>query len=572
MNDPSWGWSRRRVLGAGLTAPWWLTSCQPLANSVVLPAGVQGGWVGAKMDRAHAWRDGAWRKAQPTLGVRRVHTLIVGAGVAGLSAARALMQAGIDDIAVLDLEDVAGGNARGHTLHGLACPLGAHYLPMPGHHAVDVAQWLEQEGIIQWQHGRWVADERNLCHAPHERLFMPKHPGPASSADAALTRSPHAGQWQEGLLPMMGQDARTLAQYQRFAKDVADAARSGGFAMPTHAVPWTSALADLDQQSFARWLDQRGYDSPALRWMLDYVCLDDYGAGTACVSAWAGLHYFASRHGFDAPDAAERTHDAVLTWPQGNAYLTERLARPLGDRWHAGHVACSVTPSRQEVRVSTWHPATQRTHQWAAQHVVLAVPLHVALRLWDAPPAALSTIAPLMQHAPWLVSNILLKEPLLDRPGVPMAWDNVVYGSKTLGYVNARNQNLAQPAGPQLLTHYWALGGQSFADSMANRQALMQQSWADWVAQVVADLAPVHPDLSAKVQQIDLMRWGHAMAVPTPGLRGHAALAALLQPQGRVHLAHSDLSAYSVFEEAFTHGARAARHILQADGNPRRMA
>ena len=31
-----------------------------------------------------------------------------------------------------------------------------------------------------------------------------------------------------------------------------------------------------------------------------------------------------------------------------------------------------------------------------------------------------------MQYAPWLVSNVLLKEGLRDRSGVARAWDNVV--------------------------------------------------------------------------------------------------------------------------------------------------
>lgn len=46
------------------------------------------------------------------------------------------------------------------------------------------------------------------------------------------------------------------------------------------------------------------------------------------------------------------------------------------------------------------------------------------------------------------------------------------------------------------------------------------------------------------------------MSAPVPGLRRHAALAALQtqQPGQRLHFAHSDLSGYSVFEEAFTQG------------------
>jgi hypothetical protein len=45
--------------------------------------------------------------------------------------------------------------------------------------------------------------------------------------------------------------------------------------------------------------------------------------------------------------------------------------------------------------------------------------------------------------------------------------------------------------------------------------------------------------------------------VPVPGLRSAGALRALASPQPRIHFAHSDLSAYSVFEEALYQGTRA---------------
>jgi hypothetical protein len=37
-------------------------------------------------------------------------------------------------------------------------------------------------------------------------------------------------------------------------------------------------------------------------------------------------------------------------------------------------------------------------------------------------------------QAPWLVANVQLKAALLDMPGAPPSWDNVVYGSAALGY------------------------------------------------------------------------------------------------------------------------------------------
>lgn len=546
-----------------------LSACHHAAP-VSLRPDVQGGWVGAHVDRGHAWRD-AQAPGAACAPPRRVHTLIIGAGVAGLSAARSLMRAGLDDLAVLDLEDQPGGNARGHLVRGLPCPLGAHYLPMPGPDATEVAQWLEEVGLIRHEHGQWVGDERHLCHSPQERLFIPD----LKQDKPGLWR----GQWREGLLPQQGLSVDDLAQYRRFSQDVRTAARELGFAMPTFKRAWHAGLSALDQQSFAQWLRAKGYTSRPLLWLLDYACRDDYGAGIGRVSAWAGLHYFASRHGFELPGQGD-THDAVLTWPEGNGWLTRQLARDLGERVRTGQVALLVEASRHEVAVQSWHVGHQCRHTWLAQQVILCVPLFVAQRLLRAPLPPLNEMAPRMAYAPWLVSNVLLSKAFTDRPGMPLSWDNVPYTNEgvdgvpmpTLGYVDARHQSLAQVTGPMLLTHYWALGGQDAAQGQAMRSALLKGSWQDWAQHVLADLSRIHPDLPGLVQQMDLMRHGHAMSIPAPGVRGHAALAALSEPQGRLHFAHGDLSAYSVFEEAFTHGVRAARQVLAASGMARRMA
>jgi hypothetical protein len=129
----------------------------------------------------------------------------------------------------------------------------------------------------------------------------------------------------------------------------------------------------------------------------------------------------------------------------------------------------------------------------------------------------------------------------------------VRYGSSSLGYVDAGHQGLspmATPGRPRVLTAYQSL-------PRAQRQALLSEPWTAWAERVIAELTPMHADLPERLQRIDLMRYGHAMAVPTPGQRGSAALAALRAMRGRVRFAHADLVGCSVFEEAFTLGTAA---------------
>ena len=512
---------RRSVLLSALAA-----GCTPDAPTL------QGGWVGTHPERGHRLREPPRRADGP---LRKARVVIVGAGIAGLACARALTQRGIDDIALLELEDQPGGNSRGHVLAGTPCPLGAHYLPVPGPQSGEIYRLLEELGLVQQQFGRAVWDDRFLCHSPQERLFID-------------------GEWREGLLPPSDSLA-TLAQYRRFAEQVTQAQRTLGFAMPSHRARWTPAHAALDAQSFAAWLESQQLTAPRLRWYLDYCCRDDYGAPAAEVSAWAGLHYFASRHGFHPPgdEAAER--DPVLTWPQGNGWLSAQLAAPLRERIHPGRVVLRATESREGVELLAWDEARGTPERWLARQVVFAVPLFVAARLIDRP--ALQAAASLMQYSPWLTANLALREPLLDRPGAPLAWDNVSFGQAGLGYVNARHQAFDPTPQPPRLTAYLAL-------PRAQRSELLTQPWQHWAGVVSAELAATHPDLAPKLARIDLCRFGHAMPIPVPGLRAHPALAALRQGSGRLAFAHADLAGYSVFEEAYTAGIEAAAVTARA--------
>ena len=189
---------------------------------------------------------------------------------------------------------------------------------------------------------------------------------------------------------------------------------------------------ELDAQPFASWLDQRQLNDVQLRWYLDYCCRDDYGAGTAEVSAWAGLHYFASRHGFHPPGAESGEREAVLTWAEGNAWLVDRMAEAIPGRIHTGRTVLRVEAGRHEVEIQAWNEKTDAPERWIAQQVVLATPLFISNKLTGGALPALQAAAAQVQYAPWLVTNLQLSAPLLQRLGAPLSWDNVIYGSPAL--------------------------------------------------------------------------------------------------------------------------------------------
>jgi monoamine oxidase len=505
-----------------------LASMAALAAGCDRTAPVTGGFAGASHERGHLLRQAAVGAGAATP-AGRTQVLILGAGVAGLAAARALRQRGIEDFVLLELEDQAGGNSRATQLQGIACPLAAHYLPVPGDAAREVQELLEELGLRRRVAGRWTYDERHLCHSPQERLYF-------------------NGRWQDGLLPTEGVGPQTLAQYRAFAQEVDAASRAAPFALPRAGrTPAPSHLA-LDAQTFAAWLAARGLSDPQLLWYLDYCCRDDYGVGPAQVSAWAGLHYFAARHGFQPPGTGAVEREAVLTWPEGNAWLAGALARPLGDRVRGGQVVLRVAEQRHGVEVDAFDSARRQRVRWQADRCIVALPAFVAARVVENPPDALRQRAARTRYAPWLVANLHLRAPLhTPRGGSPLAWDNVIYGSAGLGYVVATHQSLNPMPGPTVLTWYLAPGE-------AQRAQLLERPWAAWRDLILAELAGPHPELPKLVTQVEVARYGHAMAIPVPG-----TLALGGPPAGgsRLAFAHADWAGYSIFEEAFTLGHRA---------------
>ena len=519
------------------------------------PHAIEGGFAGDAHERGHLLR-APWPTRAPDV-LRGVHTLIAGGGIAALAAARALRLDGHDDFAMLELEDAAGGNSRAAEVLGIACPQGAHYLPVPGDDAREVQDWLQELGLRRRVAGRWTYDERTLCHSPQERLFF-------------------NGQWQDGLLPVQGVGAATLAQYRRFAQAASAVQQAARYAIPVQRSDFAPVQLAQDAIYFEAWLGQHGITDPHLLWYLDYCCRDDFGAGIKAVSAWAGLHYFASRHGFRAPGdgGAEGDDAGLLTWPQGNGWLSQQLAAPLGGRLHTGRVVGRIVQQRHGVTVDAIDAASGRLERWQARQVVVALPVWVAARVLDPLPDAVRLRAASLRSAPWLVANLRLRAPLHERPGgAAPSWDNVLYGSAGLGYVDAMHQSLQPVPGPTVLTYYRALG-----DAPNGRADLLERTWTYWRDAILAELAAPHPDLAAKLLRIDITRHGHAMAVPVPGtlsqirrLRLPDQRAQLSKSQHlsalrfadapRLAFAHADWSGYSVFEEAFTLGHAAGQAL-----------
>jgi phytoene dehydrogenase-like protein len=525
---------RRREVLRGLAALA-ATSCRGHARG----RRIEGSIVGGARGRGHQLRDGFRPKPDRW---EEVPVAVVGGGVAGLTAAWRLERAGLRDFTVLELEDVPGGTSRSGANAVTPYPWGAHYVPVPDAGNAPLLRLLEEVGAVSGRDaaGRPLYAEEVLCREPQERLF-------------------YRGEWFEGLYPRIGASAADVRQLRELEADMRkwsawrDDAGRRAFALPREKGSDDPRVRELDAHSLADYLDARGWTSPRLRWFAEYACRDDFGASLGETSAWAGIHYYAARIERAGGESAE-----LLTWPEGNGRLVRHLAGVAGPRLRTGALVTEVRPARGGAEI-VYANAAGEIVGLRARAVVFALPRFLVPHVVTGAP----NLAHEFAYGSWMVANLTLRGRPQGR-GFPLAWDNVLYDSPSLGYVVATHQT-GRDHGATVFTYYRPFVE---ADTRAVRTRLLETSWQQWVDAILADLAPAHPDLASLVDRVDVYLWGHAMVRPRPGFLWSDALRAAAQPMGPVHFAHTDLSGMALFEEAQYWGLRAAEQVLAAIGHP----
>lgn len=501
--------------------------------------------IGASDAVGHRIRDGF--RPEPAPGAwRDVEVLIVGGGIAGLSAARKLKQAGRTDFVLLELEPEVGGTSRSGTSPVVAYPWGAHYIPAPHKENVPLVELLSEMGVIEGSdaHGEPIIAEQHYCRDPQERIHF-------------------KGKWYEGLYLRTGANADDLRQFAAFKKEIAywaewrDGKGRPAFSIPVALGSDDPVVRDLDRLSMADWMASKGFTSARLKWYVEYACRDDYGAMLGLTSAWAGLFYFASRANKGGEDAQE-----LIVWPEGNGRLVSHLRKTVNDRIRTGVAVVDIVPIEAEkatrADVFAFDTKTNEALGFRAKHVIFAAPQFMTRALIrpfrETPPAHIKDF----EYGAWMVANLHLSNHPNTTSGYPMCWDNVLYESPSLGYVTATHQT-EQDRGPTVLTYYYPLCD---ADPKQSRAKLLAGDWNAWSSVALTDLKRAHGNIRALTERLDVMRWGHAMIRPHPGFVWGGALEKARQPFKNIHFANTDLSGVALFEEAFYHGNRAAGEVL----------
>ena len=500
------------ILGAGLVA-----GCGERGRGTVT-----GSFVGASHDIGHLLRGGAIPAPSRE---RRMPVVIIGGGIAGLSAGWYLSRNAFQDFEILELENEAGGNARFGKNRVSAYPWGAHYIPLPTKESRFVRELFEELGVITgYTNGEPIYKDEYLCFDPQERLYL-------------------HGRWQEGLVPTLGTSDRDHEDFERF-REIVDGYRARhAFTIPMEFSSREKDLLALDSVSIRDFLNSRALSSPALHWYVNYACRDDYGCDYGDVSAWAGLHYFGSRNVDEG---------SVLTWPEGNGWIVKRLREKLAPHIRPGSLVFRVGDDS----VDYFDVQDKTSTTIRADRIIFACATFQARYLMEK-----SDGIDAFEYAPWMVANLTLDAFPEQRAGAPIAWDNVIYDSDSLGYVVATHQSLRVHQPETVLTYYYPLAG---ASPHSERERLLKTDWQTWTDFILSDLSKPHPEIRKLVRNIDIMRWGHAMVRPRPGFIWGEHRRRFTHPVGRVHFAHSDLSGFSIFEEAQYRGVIAAQWVLES--------
>ena len=446
----------------------------------------------------------------------RIPVVIIGGGIAGLSAAWWMRRLGFDEFVLLELEDAVGGNSRSGRNEISAYPWGAHYVPLPDRRIPLVEELFGELGVVR--EGRW--DSSHLSRDPLIRLFVD-------------------GEWTPGIEPGPSDPQVARDQFDRFWDRIAYYRQGGEFTIP---IRLPSDTAALDSISMKTWMVEHGFFHERLRWYVDYACRDDYGCSYDQASAWAGIHYFSAR-----PESDE----GYLTWPEGNGWIVNRLKEKLARRVRTGTPVRQIRSLNQRLEVITEQIA------YECEAVVFAAPTFLAPYLM---PGLAQQLPPLgsFGYSPWYTANLVIDQPPSEE-GAPPCWENIVYDSDGLGYVIATHQNANAPTSPTVWTYYRAL---THRPPRIGRQSLLDVPWSVRKEEVLSDLERAHPNIRDCVARVDIMRLGHGMIRPCPEFLTSAARQRLADWEGPIQFANSDISGISIFEEALYRGVRAAERVL----------
>jgi monoamine oxidase len=273
--------------------------------------------------------------------------VVVGAGLAGLAAARRLVAEG-QDVVVLEARDRVGGRTEGHVLSdGTPVELGGQWIGPTQNRMYDLVEELGLEPF------RTHNDEGELL------LDLGGRQTRLSSRRGA---TPRLGAFALADL------AQGLARFTRLANRV------------SLTEPWATPDAEvLDGQTFETWI-RRNLRTPTGRSYFRVVCEAVFAAESTDMSLLHALFYAHSGTDLETLISTDRgaQQDRIVG---GSIRIAEAMAASLAERVLLGDPVRTVAQDEHGVRVTT-----RAGESFTGSHVVVTLPPTLAGRLEYDPP------------------------------------------------------------------------------------------------------------------------------------------------------------------------------------------
>jgi monoamine oxidase len=456
---------------------------------------------------------------------RRCDVAIVGAGFAGLTAARELRRAG-KSVLVLEARKRVGGRALNKELAGGdISERGATFVGPTQDHILKLAEDL---GV---------------------RKFPTFNKGDNVYVDSKGDRSTYSDTGPTGSAPpdplILPDLARTVTKLDRMSLDV-----------PVDA-PWDAASAEeWDQQTFASWLLDNS-ERPEFRQLVSSAATRAiFGSEPPDLSLLFVLFYIAASGNEDNPGTFERnfnTRDGAQMWRLvgGSQRLCKKMARALGDRVILRTPVRAISHHQHGVTVHT------RRFDVRAKHVIVAVPPTLAGRIAYHPrlPARRDQLTQRLPQGTLIKATAVYDTPF---------WRDAGLNGSVVSYEGPANTTFddSPPDGSKGVV-FGFIGGnaaRSFADmSKADRRAAVLRNFRKYFGPKAS-----HPREYFETNWSE-RTWtrGCPVAVAGPGTLTQFG-PALRKPVGRIHWAGTETSTFwnGYMDGAVRSGKRAAQEIL----------
>lgn len=445
----------------------------------------------------------------------RVDVVVVGAGFAGLSAARQVAAAG-RSVIVLEARDRVGGLVLNHDLGN---------------------------GEVVEAGGQFIGPTQDRMAALAREYGVDTYPTYATGDLVTIFGGERV---VGGFNPELREEYYALiARLNAMAAEV-----------PVDA-PWTAARArEWDSQTLQTWLDGQ---TPTPEAQAAFASLGDlWGAEPRDVSLLFALFYIAAAGNAQTPGSLERLLDVSggaqeLRFVGGSQLLAQRIADALGDR-----VILSA-PVREIVATRNGVTVTADGHTVAAQRVIVAVPPALAAGIRYEP--ALPTLRAQL-FGRWPMGSTIKVEAIYERP----FWREEGLSGQSFaggGPVRITFDNTPPSGAPGVFFGF--VGGEQ-------ARAWPQRSVAERRAAVLENFAAIIGDRARDPIDYFEVDWpgevwsrGGPVAYLAPGVLLDYG-AAMREPFGPIHWAGTATATYwtGYMEGAVRSGERAADEVLQA--------